>query len=276
MLTFTINIIKKEKVLSNMQDALKSIKKSFPKYINDQPFYAELVQEILEEDFTANGPELRKNILEKMNVKEIQTKKKNKENSQKTILLQGIRILASAGFQMEDAVNKLSDNNSAYVNRKMSIGERFKSWFRKVVTGGKDNTHTYDIDYFDVGTSASRTEKLNWDSFIQEVQKKGKLYSALCNKASSTFSRLHQASEDKIYEFLTKNIAELHLIHRRMVGLNDFFKTETTKKKKSKIRAINIELEAMKNSIIKANKKKHEYVAAHEEVEQMKRLGIKS
>ncbi|MBN2736618.1 MAG: hypothetical protein JXR70_06525 [Spirochaetales bacterium] len=268
--------LKRDKVTGNFTEVTKLIKKSFPKYINDQPFFAELIQEILEEDFTANGQELRNAIINKLDIKEAQNKTKKKENSSKTILLQGVRILASAGFQMEDAVNKLSENNTAYVNRKMTVGERFKRWVRKVVTGGKDDTHSYDIDYFDVTSSSSRTEKVNWDSFIQEVQKKGKLYSALCNKASSTFNRLYQAQEDKIYEFLTKNIAELHLVHRRMVGLNDFFKTETPKDKRGKIRAINIELEAMKNSIIKANKKKHEYVAAKEEMEQMKRLGIKT
>jgi hypothetical protein len=32
---------------------------------------------------------------------------------------------------------------------------------------------------------------------------------------------------------------------------------------------------AVKNSLIKANKKKHEYVSMKEEAEQMKRLGIK-
>jgi len=37
-----------------------------------------------------------------------------------------------------------------------------------------------------------------------------------------------------------------------------------------------VELATLKTSIIKANQKKHEYVAQKEEIEQMRRLGIRT
>ena len=95
------------------------------------------------------------------------------------------------------------------------------------------------------------------------------------NKASQIFRRIEQSTEERIFEFLNRYLIELQLVHRRMSGLITYFKSEMSKDKRSKIRGIKLELNSIKNSIVKANQKKHEYVAIKEEEEQMKRLGLK-
>lgn len=254
-------------------DMVKSIKKAFPSHIKNEPFYPELIDEIVKEEYSDQKDQLRQELLAKLSVKEQKSEKSEKKKSFKVILLQGVRMLASSGYQIDDAAGKLSENNLIYRSRKMSLGERFSKWLKKVVSGKEDN-QSYEIEFFDVGSSVSKTEKINFVDFIEEMQKKGKLFAALSNKASSTYCRLEGSTDGKIYEFLNHNIAQLQVILRRMTGLNDFFRVETPKEKKNKIRAINLEINAVKNSIIKSNKKKHEYVALKEEQEQMKRLGI--
>ncbi len=263
-------------VVSNPADAAKdnNVKALFAKTMPGKPYYPELVKEVFEEDFTDKGTELKNTTLARLEVKDELKKKEKKQVDYKAIALQGIRVLAAAGFQMEDAATKLADNHSAYITRKMSMGERIVRWLRNLVVG-KDQTQKYDIEYFDVTSSTTRSERVDFNEVIDEVQKRAKLFTSITNRASSAYHRLETANEDTIYSFLTKNIASLIVLHRRLAGLNDFFKNEITREKKGKIRSINLELNVIRNSIVKANKRKHEYSAAKEEIQQMKRLGIK-
>lgn len=264
------------KLLSNNTDgALKAIKNIFPKYIPKKPFYTSLIKEILQEEYSENRDNLRQSILSKLKVKENKPKQVNKIIDHKPILLQGLRIIASTGFHIRDSIEKLTHNHTTYENRKISIGQKIILWIKKLIRGKKDPL-SYEIEYFDTTTASTKTEKLNFQLFIEDLDKKAKFYSTISNKSSSTYSRIESASEEKLYDYLKNNISSLHVIYRRLSGLNDFFKSEMPIDKRSKIRTLNLELNAVKNSIVKANKKKHEYVSAKEEIEQMKRLGIKT
>ena len=66
------------------------------------------------------------------------------------------------------------------------------------------------------------------------------------------------------------------MIHRRAQALDTYFKSKATRDDRRKLRGIKIELTTIRNSIVKANQLKHEYTAKKEELEQMKRLGIKT
>ncbi|MBN1696914.1 MAG: hypothetical protein JW881_05325 [Spirochaetales bacterium] len=262
-------------LISNPDSAIKAVKSIFPKYIAKKPFYPELIKEIFQEDYSERGVDLKRTLLSRLEVKEKKAKKKKKVVQYKPIILQGLRIIAGACFHIKDAITKLNENQETYESRKMGIGERILRWLRKLIRG-KDDSQMYDIEFFDVTTSTTKREKLNFAAFIEDLENQVKFYTALANKASSTYQKYEAATEEKLYEVLNRNLANLHVIHRRFSGLNDFFRNEIPKAKRNKIRGLNLEINAVKNSIIKANKKKHEYVSAIEEREQMKRLGIKT
>jgi hypothetical protein len=261
-------------LISNSDSAVKAVKSIFPKYIANKPFYPELIKEIFQEDYSEQGGDLRKILLTRLDVKEKKVKEKKKVIQYKPMILQGLRIIASACFHIKDAIIKLNENQETYESRKMSIGERIIRWLKRLIRG-KEDSQMYEIEFFDVTTSTTKREKLNFAAFIEDLENQVKFYTAMANKASSTYQKYESASEDKLYEVLNRNLANLHVIHRRLSGLNDFFRNEIPKAKRSKIRGLNLEINAVKNSIIKANKKKHEYISAIEEREQMKRLGIK-
>lgn len=270
----------RKNVIPNMTEkldfasGLKNIKRLFPKYMPDYSFFPDLVKEILEEELSPEGQELKTRILDKVKVKISLKEKQKKETNYKGILFQAIRYLAASGFQLEDVVNKLSDNNVVYQSRKVSFSERFKRWLRKII-GGVNETQNYEIEYFDVVTSATKSEKIRFSAFLEELQRKAKFFVSISNRSSVAMNRLKEASEEKLFDFLTRNISGLNIAHRRIVGLSEFFASEVPKDKRQKIRGVKLELSAIKNSIIKANQQKHEYVALKEEQEQMKRLGIK-
>ena len=57
-------------------------------------------------------------------------------------------------------------------------------------------------------------------------------------------------------------------------ALYAYVKNELDEDSKVKVKGMQIELAALRNSIINANKRRGEYASAKEELEQMKRLGL--
>lgn len=106
------------------------------------------------------------------------------------------------------------------------------------------------------------------------MQKKIKLYNALSTRASPVYRRLESAQEKQIFNFLNKEITTLQIIQRGLTGLNTYFLDDTSHEIKGRMRGIKINLSALKNSIVKANQSKHDYVMHQEEAEQMKKLGV--
>lgn len=267
--------INERETQSNPEEALRKVKKAFARENADGAFYSTLVQEIFDEDYSIDSKNLQQKVLDKLIVKEGAKDNKDAEKSYKTLVLEAVRLLATANLQLEDTVRKLSENAQILANRKISFSERFKQWLIKLVN--KDSVRTYyDIELYDPSTSASITERLDFDDFIANLHKKAQLFANLSNRNSVSFQRLSTREEDKIYEFLSRQMEEMHLIQKRLAGLSDFFNTSMPRAERGKLRGIKLEMNAIKNSVVKANQKKHEYAAFKEEEEQMKRLGIKS
>lgn len=258
------------------EDILKAIKKYFKQEMTGYPYYPDLVKEILIEDYSEEGNKLKNSVLEKISVKEDKPKKKGKkEPPLKLLLLEGLKIIAGSGVNLHDAINKLSLNSNTLENKKLSFSEKFKRWILKSVYK-EDNSQIYEIEYFNTATGTSKSEKLNFDKFKNEVTKKLNLYSKILSKTTPVFKRLEMATDEQLLELLSKNIVEMQIIHRRLESLNTYFLAEVPREKRQMIKGIKLELGAIKNSIIKSNKKRYEYVSLKEEREQLKKLGIKN
>ena len=132
----------------------------------------------------------------------------------------------------------------------------------------------YTVEYLDETTGAHQSEAITFESFMESVAKKSRLYGAFLAKSGTSWTKLQAASEEQLYQFINKELGECHLIHRRCQALDIYFKATASKEERNKLRGVKIELTTIRNSIVKANQLKHEYVAKKDEVEQMKKLGI--
>jgi hypothetical protein len=260
---------------AGQENGLQAVRQVFPNYMEGRAFYPELVQEVLDEDFSPQGDELKQGVLRKLAIRQAASKRKSRKVPHKEILLKAVRLMATSGFQLEDVVNKMTDNHLALESRKLNLGGKLRKFFRKLI-GRSEENKLYEIAYFDVTTSSNRTESIQYSTFMQDLRKKAKLFTTLANQSSAATQKLVAASEETILQFLNKNISSLQTLHRRLIGFNDYFKNEIPKDKDSrgKFRGLRVELSAVKNSIIKANQAKHEYVTVKEEQDQMKRLGM--
>jgi hypothetical protein len=105
------------------------------------------------------------------------------------------------------------------------------------------------------------------------MDRKCRIFTTLGAKASAA-ARTDSLNETQLLGYLEKNIRELQSLHKTLGALDDFFKTAVDQEDRDKVRGIKPELATIKNAVIKANQKRHEYSAQKEEEEQLKRLGI--
>ena len=252
------------------KDAINGIKSLLPKYIEGRPFYRELIEEILSEE-NEEGETLKEALLQGLAVRP--AKQKKKEVPYKDLLMQAVRILASTGFPLKDVAGKLTENHEVLENRKSGFGARLARIFRFLGKKKQDNK-VYEIEYFDASASRKKLEKVAFAPFLEEVKKKSRLYMSLAETDSPIIGKLNAAADEKILEFLNRDLSELQKIHRRLFGFNEYFKSECPPEFKGKMRGFRLEISTLKNGIVKANQKRHEYAAVREEQIQMKRLGV--
>jgi hypothetical protein len=254
---------------------VRQLRRKFGEIFDGRPFYPELAAEILKEDFSQDSDALRRAILKELEVKAEPKKEAKQARNYRQIVMEGVRIVASISLQLADADRKLEENSLLLESERDTFWAKMKKAMKALFARSDEAVH-YEIDYTDPVTTAQKTENLDFSAFRAELSRKSRLFASLSSRSGSAYQRLEGASEDQAYSFLEKNIEELQLVLRRLASLELFFRSEVKKENRARIHGIKLEIEGLKNTIIKANQKKHEYVAGREELEQMKRLGIKA
>lgn len=262
-----------EKAFRQKDETLRLIRKRFSAAPGKRPYYPDLVSEIVEEEFGPDSPDLKENILKKFTVKESQSSLPVQKIMFSSMLLDAIRTVAAAYRYLDDSAQKLTDNSLLAQSRKLGIFTLIKKWLVRH-SSKKDESPTYEVEYFDITTSSKKRENIHFESFIEDVRKHARVYSGISSKASNLYRKMERAEEDRLFAFLIRQMEEINLIFRRLQALDTFFKDETDHGQRANLRGIKIELTAIKNNIVRANQKKHEYVGRKEEAEQLKKLGV--
>ncbi|WP_169313585.1 hypothetical protein [Spirochaeta africana] len=252
---------------------MPQVKRAFMASMGDRPFYAELISEVLNEDFGPEREELQSALLKDLRPEREVKQKKKIGPSFEEMLLDAIRTMAQSSRALELCITKLNENHYLLENQRISLGTRLRRWFTHNVLKAHQE-RTYEIEYMDPVTSTRRTERVPYAAFSDMVLKKSKLYGGILGKIGTVATRLERAGEEQLFQFLHKNLEELQLIHRRLTGLDAFFKTEVSPDQRKQVRGIKNDLTTLKNTMVNANQKKHDYVSKKEEIEQLKKLGI--
>jgi len=262
-------------VFTHQDDAIRKVRLKIAESGIDQPFYPELVAEVLKEDYSSDGESLRDEVMQRFQVAVEKSQELSAERNFKAVLLDGARVIIGVGFQLDDAVKKLEENEAILESMDKSFMTKVKKALREMM--GKKREHVlHDVEYLDPVSSERKNESIDFTSFCQEATKRAQNLTSMVSKSGAAFKRMEGSSEDLIYKFLSKSIEELQTFHRKLSALDDFFLGAIEDPEfKGRVRNIKSELGSLKNAIIKANQKRHEYIAQKEELEQMKRLGIK-
>jgi len=259
------------KDMSASEATPENIRKKMPSAMPGTPFYKELVEEIIKEDYTKSGPDLRDTVLNTLKVAQSKQKTAKPPVNFKNILLDGIQVIGGAGAIFNEIGAKFDENQAVMESHKKGIFQAIKNLIRQI-TNAEPEEVIYNVEYLDTTKGIPVKEKVNFHQFRDDIDKKARILSSFVRGAA--YNKLSAMTEEQIIVYLEKNISDVQSYHKTMGALDDFFKSNAGSGEREKIRGIKPELSAMKNSVVKANQLRFEYSAQKEEEEQFKRLGI--
>jgi len=250
------------------------IKKAFSQAKPGVPFYPDLAEEVIKEDTTSEGPALREDVLKKLRVADNKPKAAKVQVSFKSILIEGIQTLGGTAQTFTDIAGKLDENETILENKKKSFIQKLKKLMQQVLNKEPEPI-VYDVEYMDPVKAVKVQERINFSAFRSDLDRKIRTLVPMAARGG-TASKLESMQEEQLIGFLERNVREIQSMHKTLTALDEFFKAEVDKEDRDKIRGIKPELGTLKNAILRANSKRHEYSAQKEEEEQLKRLGVNS
>ncbi|MCL2243520.1 MAG: hypothetical protein FWC03_03515 [Treponema sp.] len=264
----------RQKVTQSMsanEATLENIRKKVSSAMPGSPFYKELIDEIIKEDYSSSGSDLREAIINTLKVPQAKAKAVKPQVNFKNILLDGIQVIGGAGAILNEIGAKLDENESVLQNRKKNLMEKIKELIRQITNAPPEEV-VYIIEFIDASKGLPAKEKVQFHQLRDEMNKKAKI---LCSFVRGpAYQKLSAMTEEQIISYLERNIKDVQSYHKTLNALDDYFKANVVPEDKDKIKGIKPELSAMKNSFVKANQLRYEYSAQKEEDEQFKRLGV--
>lgn len=257
----------------SMTEAVLQIKKLFPKCISNASFDSDLVNELVQEEYGPQSSQLRKQVLESLQIKDAKKEKKEVKVDTKAMLNKALLSLCSLAPQFEQVNHKLIDNEDTLVQGSMSGWEKFMIIIRKAFHI-EEKPHTYTLAIVEPLTKSTRSEKVNFTEFTSEIARKARVYNALTNPDSPQSKKMYNQSEEAIFDFLIKQQSECQRISTLLNAFDEYFKNVAPAEVKSQIKGLKMELTSLKNILVKSNQLRAEYSAQLDEAKQMARLGI--
>jgi hypothetical protein len=248
------------------------IKRKFAQLMPGKPFYPDLVEELIREDYSKEGPNLREKILKKLEIPDSKPKGVKAAVSFKATLIEGLYAIGSVAATLMEISPKMDENEQILENRRKSFWEKVRRLMQQVLNKEPEPA-IYEVEYVDSVKGATVKEKVNLSNLRSDMDRKIKSLSSIGIRGGPS-ARLEAMEEPQLMGILERNIRDVQSLHKILSALDDFFKAAADKEDRDKVKGIKPELATIKNAIVKANQKRYEYSAQKEEEEQFKRLGI--
>jgi hypothetical protein len=248
-----------------------NIKKRMPSAMPGEPFFVELIDELIKEDYSDEGPELREAVLKAVNVTDSKPKSAKAPVNFKGILLNGIQVIGGASTSLAEIGTKFDENHEVMQSRRKSFWEMIIHVIKSALSNEQQEV-IYDISYFEPSKGINVKESINFHRFREEMAKKTRILNSFVR--GQAYQKLSAMTDEQIISYLERNIRDVQYFHKILSAMDDFFKANVPIEFREKIKGVKPELSALKNSYVKANQLRHEYGSQKEEEEQMKRLGI--
>ncbi len=263
----------KEAAYKSESAMLEQIKKLLPAVLGKKSYNADLVKEILEEEFGSQKEARRAEVLRKLEVKVERKVKKVQKVDTKEMILDAIHLLGALTPQITAVAEKVVFNHNVLEGQKNSFFDKLKAVFRKAFNLTEPPV-IYEVIEVDKNTGNRRKVTINYHDFISNLNRRLRVYNSFSVKNSPGYQRVAGIEESKILDFVQKQSSECNSLFIQLNALDEFFKSACTPSNKSKIKGMKMDLAAMKNTLVNVNQHKAEYCAYIEEQTQMRKLGI--
>jgi hypothetical protein len=181
--------------------------------------------------------------------------------------------LGGVAATLGEIAGKIDGNAAILANRKRGFWEKLKELLQQMLNKEPDPV-IYEVSYTDASKGAMVRDKVNYQTFRSDLDRKIRTLTNIGNRGAA-LARLEAMSDEQLTSFLERAIREIQTLHKVLNALDEFFKRELSGEGRDKVKGIKPELAAMKNAIVRANQKRHEYSAQKEEEEQLTRLGVR-
>jgi hypothetical protein len=261
------------KGMSESEATAANIKRKITTVAPSAPFYQELVDEVVNEDYSPNSRQLREAVLKSLQVVAPVAKDTKPKVDYKEMLLEGIRAIGTSSAGLAEIAQKIDENEATLAEENRGFWVKLKKLFMAMMHSEPEAV-IYELTFIDPVKGIQTKESLNLQQFRADLERRIKILTGM-TRQGSVMSKLKAMQEDQILGYLERTIRDVQNYYRTLVSLDEYFKSASSASRE-KIKGIKPELSTVKNCIVKANQIQHDYSAAKEEVEQLKRLGISS
>ena len=262
----------KAKAFSSPEAEMNEIRRLYSKTTGKKTFFTDLVQEIISEDQSPDRENLRRRLLDKLEIKIQETKKETRTVNPHDLLMAAVFSLGALSTILGQLSVKLSDNFDLLFYVKKSLFSKFMEALRKAL-GIKEKERTCTIVVTDQQSGAKSQQTISVNTFLAQVSKLAHVYAGIASKGNE-YNKINSAKPDDALIFLNRQVQENQKLFTTINALDDHFKSHVEVMQRPKVKGLKIDLSSYRNAIIAVNKKRGEYVSAIEEIEQMKKLGI--
>ena len=264
----------KAKAAESSEAELAEIKKLYTKVTGKKTMYTDLIAEIVEEDHGPGKEGKQKAVLDRLAIKgntKVEAKKSAGPDT-KEMLMQTIIALGAMAPTLTQLHAKLGENFTLLYQKKDNFFNKLLAALRKAFHIA-EKERICNLPIKDSKTGMERTQKINVNEFLTDLSRKERVYSGIGMKGIE-YQKINASNEDAILSFANKQISEIQSVFVIINALDAYFKNEVDTEFKVKVKGMQIELSALRNSIINANKKRGEYASFKEEHAQMQKLGL--
>ena len=261
-----------ETVAGQRDSVMAEVKKRFAHSLPGMPYYEELIREIIDEDFGSDGRSRQAAVLKQLSIIEEKTVEK-KQVDFRGLLLEAVRLLSAAGKPAERALAKLNESSSIIEEYRRKQNSPFRRWLARILNR-KPEIRTYDVEIIDPATAVAKSMTVDFDNLHRKGVQTARLIASYGNKNTAILSKLDSMDEEGLKAMVEHNMIEVQAMVRLFPALHSYFQEEMDANHRGKLRGVKLEVNAIRNAMLKANQRRHEYMSRKEEAEHLKQLGI--
>jgi hypothetical protein len=243
-------------------EELPAFKRSFDQYMPEGIWHPELVQEILAEEGSDDAPARKEMLLTSLSVSKATVAQAPVAVDRRPELLDAIRGLCKVNEEITIAGAVLISNEHALETHSLTLFQRIRRWFRKSL--GTIDHRFYEIEVRKSPTAEPKTESVDFLKLAAELRDVAGMLAEVVDESHPEYRRIQEKTQEQLCDFLDWQLHHVRRVYRRMEGLNALFQVRAVQERRSPARSIKLELLAMENATVRADKVRREITPGRE------------
>jgi hypothetical protein len=238
------------------EEELLSFKRAFDQYLPEGIWHPELAREILAEESAEDAPARKEKLLASLAVPKAPVVTAAVPLDRRPELLEAIRGLCRVNEEIGRAEVALIANERALEKFSLTFFQRVRRWFRKSL--GTIDHRYYEIEVKRTPTSEPRTESVDFLKFAAEMRDVAGMLVETMDESNPESRLIQEKTQEQLCDFLDWQLHHVRRVYKRMEALNALFQVRAVQERRSPARSIKLELLAIENATVRADKVRRE------------------